>query len=69
MAGNVEEYTADLYGPYPGSEFADPEHGSYRMTRGGVFSLGADLARCDRRHGERYAGPTGFRLVLDGPVQ
>ncbi len=63
LAGNVEEYTADLYAPYPGSRFRDPEYGSYRMTRGGVFSLDADLARCDRRHGERYAGPTGFRLA------
>jgi len=63
MAGNVEEYTADLYGPYPGTEFQDAAFGSYRMTRGGVYSLDADLARCDRRHGSPFAGPTGFRLV------
>jgi formylglycine-generating enzyme required for sulfatase activity len=63
LAGNVEEYAADLYWPYPGSAFVDPEHGSYRVTRGGVYCLDADLARCDRRHGEPYAGPTGFRLA------
>jgi len=33
------------------------------VTRGGVFSLDADLARCDRRHGTPFAGPTGFRLA------
>jgi formylglycine-generating enzyme required for sulfatase activity len=63
MAGNVEEFTADLYWPYPGSRFEDPDYGTYRMTRGGVFSLDSDLARCDRRHGSCLAGPTGFRLA------
>jgi hypothetical protein len=33
------------------------------MTRGGVWSLDGDLARCDRRHGTAFAGPTGFRLA------
>ncbi len=64
LAGNVEELVADLYAPYPGSSYRDLEAGSYRITRGGVFCLDADLARCDRRHGTRYAGPTGFRLAL-----
>ena len=63
LAGNVEEFTADLYWPYPGSDFRDPDYGSYRMTRGGVFCLDADLARCDRRHGERFATHVGFRLA------
>jgi len=69
LAGNVEELVADLYWPYPGSDFEDPDYGSYRMTRGGVFSLDADLARCDRRHGEPFATTLGFRLArsaLDG---
>ncbi|MFQ5514705.1 MAG: formylglycine-generating enzyme family protein [Myxococcota bacterium] len=63
MAGNVEELTADLYGPYPGTGFDDSAFGSYRVTRGGVFCLDADLARCDRRHGEPFSPATGFRLV------
>jgi len=63
LAGNVEEYTADLYRPYPGSRFQDPEYGTYRMTRGGTFSLDADLARCDRRHGDGHAAEVGFRLA------
>jgi formylglycine-generating enzyme required for sulfatase activity len=63
LAGNVEELTADLYWPYPGTSLEDPDYGTYRMTRGGVFSLDSDLARCDRRHGSIYSGPTGFRLA------
>ena len=63
MAGNVEEWVADLYRPYPGTVFRDPDYGSYRMTRGGVWTLDGDLARCDRRHGAAFAGPTGFRLA------
>ena len=62
MAGNVEEFTADLYWPYPGSQHVDGEFGSYRVTRGGVFCLDADLARCDRRHGGGGPVPTGLRL-------
>jgi formylglycine-generating enzyme required for sulfatase activity len=63
LAGNVEELTADLYAPYPGSRFVDPDYGTYRMTRGGVYALDGDLARCDRRHGERFAAVVGFRLA------
>lgn len=63
MAGNVEEYVADLLWPYPGTRHGDPDYGADRVTRGGVFSLDADLARCDRRHGTRFAGATGFRLA------
>jgi formylglycine-generating enzyme required for sulfatase activity len=62
MAGNVEEYTADLYGPYPGSAHVDGDFGSYRVTRGGCFLLDADLARCDRRHAARWSGAAGLRL-------
>jgi formylglycine-generating enzyme required for sulfatase activity len=73
LGGNVEEWTADRYAPYPGGTFiADdlvrlvgPE---YRILRGGSFALGGDLARCARRHG-RHPGPrfryTGFRLAAD----
>jgi formylglycine-generating enzyme required for sulfatase activity len=70
MAGNVEEYVADPYRPYPGGAFVADHlvemHGSYRIARGGGFARFRDLARTRRRHGcnprsETYA--MGFRLV------
>lgn len=69
MAGNVEEYVADTYRPYPGAPvIADDllvRDGAYRVARGGSFARFADLARCRRRHGF-FARPIyamGFRLV------
>lgn len=74
LAGNVEEWTADLYAPYPGStvvhdHLTAANGGSYRVLRGGSFARGGDLARCARRHGP-HPGPDyryrGFRVVTDG---
>ena len=67
MAGNVEEWTSDFYEPYPGGEtirddFGGP--GEYRVTRGGWWSGGADLARCARRHGFGGDSLIGGRLAL-----
>jgi toxoflavin biosynthesis protein ToxD len=70
LAGNVEEYTADYYAPYPGGTFVNeglttPRH-THRVTRGGSFTRFGDLARCRRRHGryaQRQLYPVGFRLV------
>jgi toxoflavin biosynthesis protein ToxD len=69
MGGNVEEYVADAYRPYPdGIQVADDLAGSgetYRVARGGSFTRYADLARCSRRHGW-YRKPIyamGFRLA------
>ncbi len=72
MAGNVEEYVADLYRPYPGATLAVEDDlarslGRYRVARGGSFTRFRDLARCKRRHG-RYPKPIyvmGFRLAED----
>jgi toxoflavin biosynthesis protein ToxD len=72
MAGNVEEWTASFYAPYPGGRFiaddiSNCEGRKYRVLRGGSFALGGDLARCARRHGPhpnplfRYRG---FRLLV-----
>ncbi|MEU1624756.1 SUMF1/EgtB/PvdO family nonheme iron enzyme [Streptomyces sp. NPDC020096] len=69
MAGNVEEYVADHYTPYPGGPFVD-DHlvqsiGDYRVARGGSFCRFGDLARTRRRHGA-FPGPlypVGFRLA------
>ena len=70
MGGNVEEYVADAYAPYPGGEMICDHlvqiHGSYRVARGGGFSRFADLARTRRRHGHNPRSATyamGFRLA------
>lgn len=69
LAGNVEEYVADDYRPYPGGEaIADDlavTQGGYRIARGGSFTRFGDLARCARRHGryQRDIYAMGFRLV------
>ncbi|MFC5721647.1 formylglycine-generating enzyme family protein [Streptomyces gamaensis] len=69
LAGNVEEYVADDYGPYPGGERVDDDlavtRGAYRVARGGSFTRFGDLARCARRHGwyEREIYAMGFRLA------
>lgn len=71
MAGNVEEWTAGVYRPYPGGtavydHLAAQNGWGYRVLRGGNFARGGDLARCARRHGPhsgleyRYRG---FRIV------
>ncbi|MFI8231097.1 formylglycine-generating enzyme family protein [Streptomyces sp. NPDC085900] len=75
MAGNVEEYVADDYRPYPGGQYvADDLHAdtdaTYRVARGGSFTRYADLARCRRRHGwyRRDIYAMGFRLAETPPA-
>lgn len=70
MAGNVEEYVADDYAPYPGGQLVDDHlrqiHGQYRVARGGCFARFRDLARTRRRHGfnpRSSAYAMGFRLA------
>lgn len=69
MAGNVEEYVSNDYGPYPGAEAIQDDllrsDDVYRVARGGSFTRHYDLARCKRRHGW-YRKPIyvmGFRLA------
>jgi toxoflavin biosynthesis protein ToxD len=70
MAGNVEEYVADAYRPYPGApvihdDLIDTHGTTYRIARGGSYARHGDLARCARRHGwypsDHFA--MGFRLA------
>jgi toxoflavin biosynthesis protein ToxD len=70
MAGNVEEYVADVYDAYRGGSFVVDHlarsQGSYRVARGGSFARFRDLARTRRRHGHNPKSATyamGFRLA------
>lgn len=69
MAGNVEEYVADVYRPYPGGpRVVDDllrQGTTYRVARGGSFTRFGDLMRCRRRHGwyDRPIYVMGFRLA------
>lgn len=70
MGGNVEEYVADDYAPWPGGDEINDHlaqiHGRYRVARGGGFSRFGDLARTRRRHGYNPRSATyamGFRLA------
>jgi formylglycine-generating enzyme required for sulfatase activity len=68
LAGNVDEWTATEYYPYPGapSDVPASERQAYdkHVTRGGGYIHRRDLARCARRHGI-YAsgGGAGFRVA------
>jgi formylglycine-generating enzyme required for sulfatase activity len=74
LAGNVEEWVATLYEPYPGGtaiadDLADEHPDGYVVLRGGSCALSGDAARGARRHGgplpgERYQY-TGFRVAVD----
>ena len=72
LAGNVEEWTASRYSPYPNGPLIEDEltvqcGANYRVLRGGSFARTGDLTRCARRHGPhpgsvyRYRG---FRIRL-----
>ncbi|HEX5741148.1 MAG TPA: SUMF1/EgtB/PvdO family nonheme iron enzyme [Pilimelia sp.] len=69
MGGNVEEFVADAYRPYPGGEPVRDDLaeavGDYRVARGGSFARHGDLTRTRRRHGPYPSPlyPVGFRLA------
>jgi formylglycine-generating enzyme required for sulfatase activity len=71
MAGNVEEWCQDWYGPYPGGSATDPqgaESGTYRVLRGGGW--GSAPGDCRSAWRGDSANPTdtdfsvGFRVVF-----
>jgi len=71
MQGNVWEWTADRYCPYPAGPITDPRGGcdtDILVIRGGSWIFGADSVRCALRytHHPRDRGPSlGFRVVTD----
>lgn len=50
MLGNVLEWTADEYGPYPGGEEPGGRQSGYRVTRGGAWYYPGKNFRCTTRY-------------------
>lgn len=68
LAGNVDEWTATIYYPYPGApeDVAQVENWAAdpHITRGGDYRHHRDLARCARRYGLYMPRVgAGFRLA------
>jgi len=69
LSGNVLEWTASFFKPYPGNEDPNPAFGEfYRVLRGGAWYFKAEAARITVRH---YLRPdlrlpyVGFRCARD----
>ena len=71
MLGNVAEFVADFYSPYPNGPVTDPkgpESGEERIIRGGSYGATPDQLRTSRRERVNpgaYANYIGFRCALD----
>lgn len=71
MHGNVEEWCNDWYAKYPGGSVTDPtgpDHGIWRVFRGGSWTGGSRGCRSARRDNDGLPDLTdrriGFRVVL-----
>ncbi len=69
LAGNIEEWTASVYLPYPGGvvikdEIFNENAGVYPILRGGSYKHHGDLCLAARRHGyRRNYTICGFRIA------
>lgn len=75
MIGNVWEWTASTFGPYPGfaidpyKEYSEPWFGTHKVLRGGSFATTRRLIRNTWRNfytPERYDVFAGFRTCATG---
>jgi formylglycine-generating enzyme required for sulfatase activity len=71
MHGNVAEWVADWYGPYPTDDVNDPvgpASGDQRLVRGGSWQSDGVAVRCAMRSTRDPAsrdGTVGFRVAAD----
>ncbi len=71
LAGNVAEWCADWYGPYPAGAETDPigpMNGTQRAVRGGAFAFDAGWTRGasrGSRNPAKGAYVVGFRVVRE----
>jgi serine/threonine-protein kinase len=76
MVGNVWEWTASQYEPYPGGQITDQKPGDLRVIRGGCYKSSKDQATTTLRIGwparplskETNYEQTGLRCAKDAPT-
>jgi formylglycine-generating enzyme required for sulfatase activity len=72
LGGNVEEWVADWFGPYPNEQVTDPPgpaRGTQRVARGGSWATRLDACRSTARSASNPSFPTptrGFRVARSG---